>query len=125
MNRTLSPRLLRAEAPRAGADVGQAQVDSGVPDGEVAPGGELLLGAEVGLDRGNLAEPALHQPPPPTRRRARLPALSHEGAGTVAEGFHQRKFLRICRQLNRRAQGPGRCSAPRVPATAGLWLPWC
>ncbi|GGQ67049.1 hypothetical protein ACIRPJ_21605 [Streptomyces asoensis] len=48
------------ESAAAGAEPGPAEVDCGVPGCEVAHGGELLLGGgEAGLDRGDLAEPAL------------------------------------------------------------------
>ncbi|MFF3982232.1 hypothetical protein [Streptomyces sp. NPDC001828] len=48
------------ESAGAGAEVGHTEVDCGVPGCEVSHGVELLLGGgEVGLDRGDLAEPAL------------------------------------------------------------------
>jgi hypothetical protein len=43
-----------------GTEVGHAEVDGAVPFGDVVHRGELLLGGgETGLDRGDLAEPAL------------------------------------------------------------------
>jgi hypothetical protein len=42
------------------ANVGHAEVDGGLADGEFAHGLELLVGGgQGGLDRGDLAEPAL------------------------------------------------------------------
>ncbi|MER7699165.1 MULTISPECIES: hypothetical protein [unclassified Streptomyces] len=49
--------LLGFDARDGATEIRHAQMDGGVPGGEVAQGGELLLGGgEAGLDRGDLAE---------------------------------------------------------------------
>lgn len=52
--------LLGVDARDHATEIGHAEVDGGVTGREVVHGGELLLcGSEAGLDRGDLAEPAL------------------------------------------------------------------